>query len=73
MKSVRAYNEAVETAGKLASGTCKVIVGDQEYLYSSNRMCMHCAISIPELEPRFFSFNSPIGACEKCHGLRNYS
>ena len=62
-------NEAVETAGKLAGGTCKVIVGDLEYLYSSNRMCMACAISIPELEPRLFSFNSPIGACEKCSGL----
>lgn len=62
-------NEAVETAGKLASGNCKVIVGDQEHLYSSNRMCARCAVSIPELEPRFFSFNSPIGACEKCHGL----
>ncbi len=32
-------------------------------------MCTRCAVSIPELEPRFFSFNSPIGACEKCHGL----
>lgn len=62
-------NEAVETAGKLAGGTCKVIVGDREYLYSSNRMCTSCAISIPELEPRFFSFNSPIGACDTCHGL----
>lgn len=62
-------NEAVETAGKLAGGNCKVIVGDQEHIYSSNRMCTRCAISIPELEPRFFSFNSPIGACEKCHGL----
>ena len=30
---------------------------------------LQCAVSIPELEPRFFSFNSPIGACEKCHGL----
>lgn len=62
-------NEAVETAGKLAGGNCKVIVGDQEYTYSSNRMCTGCAVSIPELEPRFFSFNSPIGACQKCSGL----
>jgi excinuclease ABC subunit A len=61
--------EALETADKLAQGTCKVIVGDREYLYSSNRMCTTCAISIPELEPRLFSFNSPIGACEKCSGL----
>ena len=62
-------NEAVETAGKFAQGTCKVIVGDSQHLYSSNRMCTQCAISIPELEPRLFSFNSPIGACQKCAGL----
>ena len=62
-------NEAIETANKLAEGTCKVIVGDREYVYSSNRMCTKCAVSIPELEPRFFSFNSPIGACKKCSGL----
>lgn len=61
--------EAVETATKLAAGTCKVIVGASEHLYSSSRMCTRCAISIPELEPRFFSFNSPIGACDACHGL----
>ena len=62
-------NEAVETAGKFTNGMCKVLVGDQEYLYSSRRMCTRCAVSIPELEPRVFSFNSPIGACEKCSGL----
>ncbi len=62
-------NEAVETASKLAGGSCKVIVGSDEHIYSSNRMCTRCAVSVPELEPRFFSFNSPIGACEKCHGL----
>lgn len=61
--------ESVETANKLAQGTCKIIVGDREYLYSSNRMCVSCGTSIPELEPRFFSFNSPIGACPECHGL----
>ncbi len=62
-------NEAVETAGKFTQGMCKVIVGDTEHLYSSSRMCTRCAISIPELEPRVFSFNSPIGACESCSGL----
>lgn len=61
--------EAVERAFKLADGTCKVIVGHQEYLYSSKRMCLQCATSIPEVEPRSFSFNSPIGACSECHGL----
>ena len=61
--------EAVETAFKLANGMCKIIVGEQEYVYSSSRMCLPCARSIPELEPRLFSFNSPIGACQRCNGL----
>jgi excinuclease ABC subunit A len=61
--------EAVEKAFALTGGVCKVIVGDQEYQYSCNRMCLNCAQSIPELEPRCFSFNSPIGACDTCHGL----
>lgn len=61
--------EAVELAFKLASGMCKVIVGTQEHIYSCNRMCLNCAQSFPELEPRFFSFNSPIGACTGCNGL----
>ena len=68
-KDIGRLNEALETAHKLANGICKVLVGDREYLYSSNRMCTKCATSIPELEPRIFSFNSPIGACEKCSGL----
>jgi excinuclease ABC subunit A len=61
--------EAVETAFKLANGTCKIMVGDQQYVYSKERMCIDCLESFPELEPRFFSFNSPIGACKKCEGL----
>ena len=51
---------------------CKVIVGEQEYLYAAARMCLRCAYSFPELEPRLFSFNSPIGACKRCHGLGNF-
>ncbi len=62
-------HEAVERSFKLAQGMCKIIVGDKEYLYSSHRMCLRCAQSIPELEPRSFSFNSPVGACQGCHGL----
>ncbi len=61
--------EAIETAFKYAQGTCKIIVADREYLYSAQSMCVGCAGSVPELEPRLFSFNSPIGACEQCHGL----
>lgn len=61
--------EAVETAFKLANGMCKITVGDKEYVYSSSRICLSCARSIAELEPRVFSFNSPIGACNRCNGL----
>lgn len=61
--------ESIEMAFKHASGVCKVIVGSEEYMYSSDRMCVRCELSFPELEPRLFSFNSPIGACAQCHGL----
>ncbi len=61
--------ESIETGFKLASGLCKVIAGDKEQLFSSNRMCLNCGHAFPELEPRFFSFNSPIGACPDCNGL----
>lgn len=61
--------EAIETAFKHAKGLAKVIVGHEEFLYSSDRICVRCSVSVPELEPRLFSFNSPIGACSSCHGL----
>lgn len=66
---VARLQEDIEKSFKLTSGLCKVIVGDKEHSYSSNRMCLNCASSFPELEPRFFSFNSPIGACAECNGL----
>lgn len=65
--------EAVEAAFKLANGNCKITVGEREYIYSSHRMCIACSQSIPELEPRCFSFNSPIGACKECEGLGTIS
>lgn len=61
--------EAIEKAFKHAQGMCRIIVGDKSYIYSSNRMCVQCATSIPEIEPRLFSFNSPLGACASCQGL----
>lgn len=60
---------AIETAFSLTKGMAKIVVGDKEYLYSSDRMCVTCGESVPELEPRNFSFNSPIGACPDCQGL----
>ncbi len=61
--------EAVETAFKLANGMCKIIAGEKEQIYSAHSICITCGNSFPELEPRFFSFNSPIGACKECSGL----
>ncbi|MBM3794295.1 MAG: excinuclease ABC subunit UvrA [Acidobacteria bacterium] len=63
---------SVETATKLADGLVIVaVVGGAEYLYSQKHACPECGTSIPKLEPRSFSFNSPYGACEQCHGLGN--
>lgn len=62
--------EGVEKSFALANGLCKIVdETDREVLYSSSRICVKCARSFTELEPRFFSFNSPIGACTTCHGL----
>ncbi len=62
--------ESVETALKLGSGVVvvKVIDGD-EMLFSEHFACVYCGISIGEIEPRTFSFNSPHGACPLCTGL----
>jgi excinuclease ABC subunit A len=63
---------SVETAAKLAGGLVQVaVVNGEERLYSKNFACPNCGTSIPKLEPRSFSFNSPYGACETCHGLGN--
>ncbi|MCX5924326.1 MAG: excinuclease ABC subunit UvrA [Candidatus Dependentiae bacterium] len=61
--------EAVQKSFDFADGLCKLEVDDQSTLYSSKRMCLDCQVAFPELEPRFFSFNSPIGACNACDGL----
>lgn len=65
--------ESFETALELSGGT--VVVADmdnpdaQELVFSANFACPHCGYSIPELEPRLFSFNNPAGACPTCDGL----
>ena len=61
--------EAVENASKLSSGF--VIAGTQkhELFYSKKLSCIEHETSFDELEPRMFSFNSPFGACEECHGI----
>ena len=64
--------EALETSTKLASG--KVVIktmGDdsKEIVMSESFACPYCEFSLPELEPRLFSFNAPYGACPDCKGL----
>ncbi|MDO9629918.1 MAG: excinuclease ABC subunit UvrA [Acholeplasmataceae bacterium] len=62
--------DALELATKLASGRAKVLVDDKEMLtFSQNYSCGDSDFTIPELEPRLFSFNTPIGACPYCNGL----
>ena len=61
---------SIETATKLAGGLVIVsVVNGEERLYSRELACTQCGASIPRLEPRSFSFNSPYGACEECTGL----
>jgi excinuclease ABC subunit A len=61
---------SIETATRLADGLVLVaVVNGEERLYSQKLACTECGASIPQLEPRSFSFNSPYGACEDCHGL----
>ncbi len=61
--------ESVEKALSIADGLVTVVDGDAVHLYSSRFGCPSCSISLPELEPRLFSFNSPQGACPRCDGL----
>lgn len=70
--SLARLQEGIQRSFSLAEQMCKIIVDNKSYLYSSKQMCLHCNIACPELEPRFFSFNSPVGACSKCHGLGLY-
>jgi excinuclease ABC subunit A len=79
----RRLSESVEAASGLAAGLVEVEIvegkgaggsKDAEHpggvmLFSEQFACLNCGTSIPELEPRIFSFNSPHGACDRCHGL----
>ena len=62
--------EAIENA-ILKSKDLVIILDDKnkEHVFSANMACPKCGIAFEELQPRMFSFNSPFGACEKCHGL----
>ena len=59
--------ESIETASKLAKGKVLIdVVGQNEFLMSEKYACPDCDFSLPELEPRIFSFNAPYGACKEC-------
>jgi len=73
-------SESVEAASQLADGLVEVELLDarpgsdgdragERMLFSERFACLECGTSMPELEPRIFSFNSPHGCCQRCHGL----
>ncbi|HEY6443293.1 MAG TPA: excinuclease ABC subunit UvrA [Candidatus Acidoferrales bacterium] len=67
---VQRLEQSIETALKLTGGLVTIaVVGGEEHVYSEKLACPDCGISVPQLEPRSFSFNSPYGACPECNGL----
>ena len=62
-------NDSLETALKTGDGRVIVSDGENETMFSSSYACPECGFSVPNLEPRLFSFNAPLGACENCKGL----
>ena len=61
--------DSLETALHLANGLCAVLCVEEVFSFSQNYACEDCGISLEELSPRMFSFNSPFGACPKCSGI----
>jgi excinuclease ABC subunit A len=61
-------SSSIEQALALSDGLV-ILKAATEHLYSENFSCPNCSLSLPAIEPRMFSFNSPLGACEKCKGL----
>jgi excinuclease ABC subunit A len=66
----RRLTDSIENSLKLADGLLQVdVIGGELLNFSQNFACPDCGISIPEIEPRSFSFNNPFGACPECFGL----
>ncbi len=65
--------DSLETALSLSDGLVSIVYTndktEKEKLFSEHMACLKCDISIPEIQPNFFSFNSPHGACPECHGI----
>jgi excinuclease ABC subunit A len=63
-------SESIESALKLTEGLVIVnVIGKEDILFSENFACADCGISVGEIEPRLFSFNTPYGKCDKCDGI----
>ena len=62
-------HESLETALNLGNGNAIIHTNNEDILFSSNFSCPICGFSVPNLEPRLFSFNAPLGACDECKGL----
>ena len=62
-------SDSIETALKLADGIVIIDNNGVETLFNTKYACADCGISLPEIEPKLFSFNSPFGACPECGGL----
>jgi excinuclease ABC subunit A len=69
-KIAKRLADSLETALGLANGIVLIdIIDGDELLFSEHMACLHCGLSFEEPAPRMFSFNSPYGACDTCHGL----
>ncbi len=66
---LKRLTDSLENALRLADGLVIIDCDGKEEMYSSNYACPDCGISIEEIEPRLFSFNTPWGACPECSGL----
>jgi excinuclease ABC subunit A len=69
----RRLTDSIETALRLGEGMAEILItsseGDETLTFSQHLACTYCGISLEELAPRSFSFNSPYGACPACNGL----
>lgn len=61
--------EACELACNFSKGYCAFLTDKEDRLLSEHHSCPICGFSVPKLEPRFFSFNAPLGCCPDCHGI----
>ncbi len=67
--NISRLTDSIDLALELADGIVEVGTNDDVLMFSSNYACDICGFSLPHLEPRLFSFNSPLGACDECNGL----